>query len=83
MLVNFHFHVEAVGKQDIVMVRKKQDALKKETCQTCGGSGQVSSFQGVSRFLLSWEECPECCGLGYIVGKDGGGEVEEAKDASL
>lgn len=30
---------------------------------------------GVSRFLLSWEECPECGGLGYILpGDDGSGQ---------
>lgn len=29
---------------------------------------------GVSRFLLSWEECPECGGLGYILPGDGGGQ---------
>ncbi len=38
----------------------------KEVCQFCGGSGQISFFKGVSRFLLSWEECPECAGLGYL-----------------
>jgi DnaJ-class molecular chaperone len=37
----------------------------KKTCEICGGSGQISYFKGVSRFLLSWEECPECLGLGY------------------
>lgn len=33
-------------------------------CQACGGSGQVCHFLGVSRFLLTREECPECAGLG-------------------
>lgn len=36
----------------------------KQNCQTCNGTGQISFFKGVSRFLLSCEECPECCGLG-------------------
>ena len=37
----------------------------KKTCEICGGSGQISYFQGESRFLLTTEECPECSGLGY------------------
>jgi len=44
----------------------------KKVCEICNGSGQLSSFKGVSRFLLSWEECPECGGLGYIIPQDGG-----------
>jgi ssDNA-binding Zn-finger/Zn-ribbon topoisomerase 1 len=36
----------------------------REDCPGCGGTGQVSYFKGVSRFLLSCEECPECAGLG-------------------
>ena len=39
----------------------------KKTCEICNGSGQLSSFKGVSRFLLSWEECPQCAGLGYLI----------------
>ncbi|MBU4262071.1 MAG: hypothetical protein KKC76_09395 [Proteobacteria bacterium] len=42
----------------------------KKICEICNGSGQLSSFMGVSRFLLSWEECPECAGLGYIIDPD-------------
>jgi DnaJ-class molecular chaperone len=38
---------------------------KKEICDTCGGTGEIAFFQGVSRFLLSREECPMCHGLGY------------------
>ncbi|MDX1776662.1 MAG: hypothetical protein R3297_08770 [Desulfobulbales bacterium] len=34
-------------------------------CEICGGSGQVSFFKGVSRFLLSSEECEECAGTGF------------------
>jgi DnaJ-class molecular chaperone len=36
-------------------------------CPTCGGSGQISFFQGESRFLLTDAECPACCGLGYLL----------------
>jgi len=43
--------------------------MKKE-CSTCGGTGQVGFFQGVSRFLLSWEECPQCCGTGFVDQKE-------------
>lgn len=39
-------------------------------CEYCGGSGQVSFFKGVSRFLLSTEECPDCAGLGYQIADD-------------
>jgi DnaJ-class molecular chaperone len=37
----------------------------REVCPGCGGTGQISYFKGVSRFLLSNEECPECAGLGF------------------
>jgi len=33
-------------------------------CPACGGSGQLRSFKGESRFLLTVEECPLCCGTG-------------------
>ncbi|MCL7486918.1 MAG: hypothetical protein M8357_01935 [Desulfobulbaceae bacterium] len=39
--------------------------MKKE-CSACGGTGQIGFFQGVSRFLLSWDECPHCCGTGFM-----------------
>ncbi len=35
-------------------------------CPGCGGSGQISYFQGESRFLLTTEECPECLGTGFL-----------------
>ena len=35
-------------------------------CSTCSGTGQISFFQGVSRFVISWEECPECSGTGFV-----------------
>jgi len=40
---------------------------KQSPCPTCGGTGQISFFQGESRFLLTDEECPACSGLGYIL----------------
>jgi len=36
-------------------------------CPSCNGSGQVGFFQGVSRFLITWEECPECGGIGRLI----------------
>jgi hypothetical protein len=36
----------------------------KKICDICGGSGQQSFFKGVSRFLLSTEECSACAGTG-------------------
>jgi len=36
-------------------------------CDICEGSGEISFFKGVSRFLLSHEVCPACDGAGYIV----------------
>ncbi len=38
----------------------------KKVCDICGGSGQTGSFQGVSRFVITWEECSECDGKGFI-----------------
>jgi DnaJ-class molecular chaperone len=49
----------------------EEKAQGRGICQMCNGSGQLSLFKGVSRFLLSWEECPECGGLGYIISDAG------------
>jgi DnaJ-class molecular chaperone len=38
---------------------------REKVCDICSGTGQVSFFQGVSRFLLSTEECDACAGTGY------------------
>lgn len=56
----------------MTLQRVGRGELMKKICQICNGSGQLSSFKGVSRFLLSWEECPECGGLGYIIPQDTG-----------
>jgi DnaJ-class molecular chaperone len=42
-----------------------KEVLMKKTCEVCDGSGQVSFFKGESRFVVSWEECPQCLGLGF------------------
>lgn len=44
----------------------RKTVTPREPCPGCGGSGQISFFKGVSRFLLSCEECPECAGLGFL-----------------
>lgn len=33
-------------------------------CNVCDGSGQIAYFKGISRFVLSYIECPECNGTG-------------------
>ena len=38
---------------------------REKVCDICGGTGQVSFFQGVSRFLLTTDECDACAGTGY------------------
>lgn len=43
---------------------------KKKACPTCGGTGDIGFFQGESRFFITHEECPACCGLGYILPED-------------
>jgi len=56
---------------------------QKKTCDVCGGIGQISFFKGVSRFLLSTEECSECAGTGYqidlIKGKAGKSNTQKKK----
>jgi len=48
----------------------------KKTCNICYGSGEIRSFKGESRFHLSVEECPECCGLGFIISASEDSEEE-------
>ena len=51
----------------------------KKICPECHGTGESRYFRGESRFLLSHEECPACCGLGYIEyrQRENGGQLEE------
>lgn len=52
--------------------------MDKSVCPACGGSGQLSLFRGESRFVLSVEECPHCCGTGRMQDDD----VPEEQDKS-
>lgn len=49
----------------------KKETTKKQPlpCPGCGGSGQTSFFGGASRFMLTWEDCPDCCGTGIVLEK--------------
>jgi len=51
----------------------------KKACEICGGSGQISYFKGVSRFLLSVEECDVCNGVGYTIVEDDKKEGKKKK----
>jgi len=53
--------------------------LPEKTCEWCSGTGQISFFKGVSRFLVSTEECPECGGLGYLLAEQGAGVKSRPK----
>lgn len=33
-------------------------------CTLCNGTGEIASFKGVSRFVVSRDECPACGGTG-------------------
>ncbi|MCL2790748.1 MAG: hypothetical protein FWD79_08905 [Desulfobulbus sp.] len=42
----------------------------KKVCNTCGGNGEIGYFQGESRFFITREECPACCGVGYVLDEE-------------
>ena len=37
---------------------------QKPPCPLCNGTGEIASFKGVSRFVVSRDECPACGGTG-------------------
>ncbi len=51
----------------------------KKPCPVCEGSGQISYFGGESRFITTWEDCPDCLGLGFELTEE---EQAEEKDGS-
>ncbi|WP_028584406.1 hypothetical protein [Desulfogranum mediterraneum] len=56
------------------------ETSKRTICDTCGGSGEIGFFQGESRFLLTREECPACCGLGYLLDEESASDGEQGKE---
>jgi DnaJ-class molecular chaperone len=51
-----------------IMTPNNDSVPKQQTpCPGCGGSGQTSYFGGASRFMLTWEDCPDCCGTGIVL----------------
>jgi hypothetical protein len=50
-------------------------------CPVCLGSGQITYFKGVSRFVLSHEDCPECLGMGFLIVPDQGDPETERDPA--
>jgi DnaJ-class molecular chaperone len=60
------------------MIDREQTTRKKpNSCPGCGGSGQTSYFGGESRFMLTWEDCPDCCGTGIVLDETDSTEPEE------
>lgn len=66
------------AKQKLVQKLVQEMKQQPPPCPACGGSGQLNFFKGESRFLLSVEECPTCCGFGYVQ-EDEGEEEENPK----
>jgi hypothetical protein len=56
----------------------EEQAEQRFSCPACGGSGQLNFFKGESRFLLSVEECPTCCGFGYVQDEGNDGETPDS-----
>lgn len=50
-------------------MNQRENLVKNNTtpCPGCGGSGQTSYFAGESRFMLTWEDCPDCSGTGVLL----------------
>jgi len=49
---------------------KKSSVIKTIPRPNCGGSGQTSYFAGESRFILTWEDCPDCSGTGLLLAEN-------------
>jgi len=73
-----------LGKKSIPMynagMKKK---AHKRICDICGTTGQFSFFKGVSRFLLSTEECEECVGTGFQLGSAGDGKAHSKEENKI
>lgn len=49
------------------MTNHTQLPKKTTPCPGCGGSGETAFFGGESRFMLTREDCPDCCGTGILL----------------
>ncbi len=47
-----------------MMEKKQTPGTVRSTCNGCGGTGQIGFFRGVSRFVMDWDDCPDCHGTG-------------------
>jgi DnaJ-class molecular chaperone len=69
--------------EDFTVAENKENKQVKKTCDVCEGSGQICEFKGVSRFILSWDDCPICGGMGFVMSDkeeaDKNSDQEEAK----
>jgi DnaJ-class molecular chaperone len=63
------------------VAENEENQQVKKICEVCEGSGQICEFRGVSRFVLSWDDCPVCGGMGFLLlEKDANGSTsKEAK----
>ena len=52
---------------------------KKQVCPNCGGTGNLSTFRGESRFMFTHEECPFCFGFGYVPEEEKPAEKRKGK----
>lgn len=48
----------------------EKKVVKNMPCPGCNGSGQTSYFGGESRFMFTWEDCPDCCGTGIKLAEE-------------
>jgi DnaJ-class molecular chaperone len=63
------------------MTERKESTIKQPApCPGCAGSGQTSYFGGESRFMLTWEDCPDCCGTGILLDEKDFTEPEDTND---
>jgi DnaJ-class molecular chaperone len=64
-------------------MKKRTPPPPQPPCEICHGEGEISSFKGESRFILTREECPACSGTGLesavqVPDRDSAGE--DSKD---
>ncbi len=72
------FHTEEIFS--IFLKPMHYNMNMEEVCDICGGTGQLGIFRGLSRFIMTYEECPECYGTG-IHQNDGDDQERTSTDA--